>query len=40
MGVRNVRRDGLENLKKAKLPEDDSKRLEKEIQAVTDKAIT
>jgi ribosome recycling factor len=40
VGVRNVRRDGLENLKKAKLPEDDSKRLEKEIQAVTDKAIT
>ncbi len=37
--VRNVRRDALENLKKAKLPEDEGKRLEKDIQAVTDKAI-
>jgi len=37
--VRNGRRDALESLKKAKLPEDDSKRLEKEIQAATDKAI-
>ena len=37
--VRNVRRDALETLKKAKLPEDESKRLEKEIQAATDKAI-
>lgn len=37
--VRNVRRDGLEAVKKAKLPEDESKRLEKEIQAATDKAI-
>ena len=26
-------------MKKAKLPEDESKRLEKEIQAATDKAI-
>jgi ribosome recycling factor len=37
--VRNVRRDALETLKKAKLPEDESKRLEKDIQAATDKAI-
>lgn len=37
--VRNVRRDVLEHLKKAKLPEDESKRLEKEIQAATDKSI-
>jgi ribosome recycling factor len=37
--VRNVRRDALESLKKAKLPEDEGKRLEKDIQAATDKAI-
>lgn len=37
--VRNVRRDALETLKKAKLPEDEAKRLEKDIQAATDKAI-
>ncbi|MDB6093073.1 MAG: ribosome recycling factor [Verrucomicrobia bacterium] len=37
--VRNVRRDSLEVLKKAKLPEDDSKRLEKDVQTATDKAI-
>ena len=37
--VRNGRRDGLESLKKAKLPEDESKRVEKDIQAATDKAI-
>jgi ribosome recycling factor len=37
--VRNVRRDVLEQVKKAKLPEDDAKRLEKEIQGVTDKSI-
>jgi ribosome recycling factor len=37
--VRNVRRDSLETLKKAKLPEDEAKRLEKDIQAATDKAI-
>ena len=37
--VRNVRRDTLEASKKAKLPEDDSKRLEKDIQAATDAAI-
>jgi ribosome recycling factor len=37
--VRNVRRDALETLKKSKLPEDESKRLEKDIQGATDKAI-
>jgi len=37
--VRNVRRDAVENAKKAKLPEDESKRLEKDIQTATDKAI-
>lgn len=37
--IRNVRRDGLEALKKAKLPEDDTKRLEKDIQTATDKFI-
>lgn len=37
--VRNVRRDAHETAKKAKLPEDESKRLDKDIQAATDKAI-
>ena len=37
--VRNIRRDALETLKKAKLPEDEAKRLEKDIQAATDKSI-
>ena len=37
--VRNVRRDALEQGKKAKLPEDEQKRLEKDIQTATDKAI-
>ena len=37
--VRNVRRDVLETLKKAKLPEDESKRLEKDIQTAIDAAI-
>jgi len=37
--VRNVRRDAIETAKKAKLPEDEMKRLEKDIQTATDKAI-
>ena len=37
--VRNVRRDEMEAVKKAKMPEDDAKRLDKEIQTATDKAI-
>jgi len=37
--VRNVRRDVIEQVKKAKLPEDEAKRLEKDIQTATDKSI-
>jgi ribosome recycling factor len=37
--VRNVRRDAIEAAKKAKLPEDELKRVEKDIQTATDKAI-
>jgi ribosome recycling factor len=37
--IRNVRRDVMEAVKKAKLPEDEGKRLEKDVQAATDKAI-
>ncbi len=37
--VRNVRRDALEATKKAKFPEDESKRTEKDIQTLTDKSI-
>jgi len=37
--VRNARRDTLEAVKKAKLPEDEAKRVEKDIQTATDKAI-
>lgn len=37
--IRNVRRDALEAVKKAKLPEDEAKRLEKDIQTATDKSI-
>jgi ribosome recycling factor len=37
--IRNIRRDGIETAKKAKLPEDEMKRLEKEIQTATDKSI-
>ena len=37
--MRNDRRDALEVLKRAKLPEDENKRVEKEIQNATDKSI-
>lgn len=37
--IRNMRRDALEAVKKAKLPEDESKRLEKDVQTATDKSI-
>jgi ribosome recycling factor len=37
--VRNNRRDAIETAKKAKRPEDEMKRLEKDIQTATDKAI-
>ncbi|MSU46468.1 MAG: ribosome recycling factor [Lacunisphaera sp.] len=39
INIRHVRRDAHEAAKKAKLPEDESKRLERDIQAATDKAI-
>jgi ribosome recycling factor len=43
VAVRNVRRDALDHLKKAKkdgqLPEDEEKALEKELQKLTDKNI-
>ncbi len=39
VGVRKARQNGLDTLKKEKLPEDETKRLEKEIQVITDKAI-
>jgi ribosome recycling factor len=37
--VRNVRHGALDAAKKAKLPEDESKRLEKDIQTATDSSI-
>jgi ribosome recycling factor len=37
--IRNIRRDVMENVKKSKFPEDETKRLEKDVQAATDKAI-
>ena len=37
--IRNIRRDAIEHAKKAKLPEDELKRLEKDIQTATDKTI-
>ncbi len=39
VSVRKARHDGLDAIKKAKLPEDEAKRLEKEIQALTDKHV-
>jgi len=39
VNIRNIRRDAIEAAKKAKLPEDETKRLEKDIQTATDKAI-
>src|SRR5271157_2504399 len=37
--VRNIRREVMEAVKKGKFPEDETKRLEKDVQAATDKAI-
>ena len=37
--VRNVRHGAIDAIKKAKLPEDEAKRLEKDVQAATDKSI-
>ena len=39
VNVRNVRHGALDAVKKAKLPEDEGKRLEKDIQTATDGAI-
>lgn len=39
VAIRNHRRDGIEAVKKAKLPEDEAKRIDKDIQTATDKAI-
>ena len=39
VNVRNARRDILETVKRAKLPEDEAKRVEKDIQSATDAAI-
>ena len=40
VSVRNVRRDGMDDVKKDKdLSEDDKKRLEKEVQELTDAKI-
>lgn len=39
VSVRNVRRDGMDALKKGKLPEDESKRLSDEVQKMTDDTI-
>jgi ribosome recycling factor len=39
VSVRKARQHGLDSVKKAKLPEDETKRIEKEIQVLTDKAI-
>ena len=38
VSVRNVRHSALDAMKKAHLPQDDAKRLEKELQTMTDKA--
>ena len=37
--VRNIRREAMEAVKKAKLPEDEAKRTDKDIQTATDKTI-
>jgi ribosome recycling factor len=39
VNIRNIRRDAIEAGKKAKFPEDETKRLEKDIQTATDKSI-
>ncbi len=39
VNIRNIRRDAIESAKRAKLPEDEMKRLEKDIQTATDKTI-
>lgn len=39
VSVRNVRRDGMDTIKKDKFPEDEQKRLSDEVQKMTDEAI-
>lgn len=39
IAVRNVRRDGMDEVKKSEEPEDEKKRLENEVQKLTDEAI-
>ncbi len=39
VSVRNVRRDGMDGVKKEDLPEDEQKRLQDEVQKMTDEAI-
>jgi len=39
VSIRNVRRDGMDEVKKDDLPEDEKKRLQDEVQKMTDDAI-
>lgn len=39
VAVRNIRREGMDNTKKAKLPEDEQKKTEEKIQTLTDNWI-
>ncbi len=39
ISVRNVRKDGMDAIKKEDMPEDDQKRLQDEVQKLTDAAI-
>jgi len=39
VGIRNIRRDGLEDIKKSDAPEDEVKRAEDELQKLTDSFI-
>jgi ribosome recycling factor len=36
VAIRNIRREGMDNVKKAKLPEDETKKSEEKIQKMTD----
>lgn len=40
IAVRNVRKDGMDAIKKEGMPEDDDKRLQDEVQKLTDAAIS
>ncbi len=39
VGIRNIRRDGLEDIKKSGVPEDESKKAEDDLQKLTDSFI-